>query len=57
MTDAKRMALKSCIYELKAALDALDIADDQDDDFIISAHWGITDVITDIEIELEKLEV
>lgn len=53
MSPDKRTALIDCISNLKEAMDSLDIADDQDDDFIIATHWGIKDVITDIEIELE----
>lgn len=53
MTSDKRSALIDCISNLRSAMDSLDIADDQDDDFIIATHWGIKDVITDIEIELE----
>jgi hypothetical protein len=53
MTDDKRVALLDCISNLKSAMDSLDICDDQDDEFIIATHWGIKDVIMDIEIELE----
>jgi hypothetical protein len=57
MTNDKRESLLDCISNLKIAMDSLDICDDQDDDFIIATHWGIKDVITDIEIELEQPEV
>ena len=49
----KRAALIDCISNLKDALDSLDLSDDQDDSFLIATYWGIKDVITDIEIELE----
>lgn len=53
MSPDKRCSLIDCISNLKDALDSLDFCDDQNDDFIIATHWGIKDVICDIEIELE----
>jgi len=56
MADNKRNALIDCLGELNNALLCLDDADeseDGEDEFIVSVHWAIKDVQSDIERELK----
>jgi hypothetical protein len=52
VTNDKRNALIDCLGELNSALLCLDEADDSEDgedEFIVSVHWAIKDIQSDIE--------
>lgn len=45
-------SLIDCLSELRSAQGQLDYADDQEDEFLVSIHWAINDIIEDIQKKL-----